>query len=66
MFSTFWRAVETISQPVLYRLNRLFFGDKVANFIKGVSLSLAFLAGVWIAGRLVIPHIARFLAGLPF
>ena len=66
MYSPFWRVIDTISQPILYRLNRLFFGNKVENFTKGIYLSLLFLAGIWIGGRFAIPFIAGLLSGLPF
>lgn len=66
IYSPFWKVIDTISQPVLYRLNRIFFGNRIAGYVKGIVISLAALAAIRICGGFVIPLIAEFFLRLPF
>ena len=65
IYSPFWRLIDSISQPVLYRLNRLFFGRRIAGYLKGIVLSILLLGAIWIGGNIVVPKLSRLLAGLP-
>ena len=65
MYSHFWRLIDTITQPILYRLNRIIFGNRIPEFKKGILLSALLLGVVWIGGGFIIPYIARFLSKLP-
>ncbi|MCL2270625.1 MAG: YggT family protein [Treponema sp.] len=60
MYSPFWRIVDTISQPLLYRINRMLFGNRLVRFMTGILASLAVLAAAWVAGNFII----KLLAGL--
>jgi len=65
IYSPFWQAVDSISQPVLYRLNRIIFGNKIAGYLKGVLLSLLLLAVIIAGGKIVMPMLASLLSRLP-
>jgi len=65
IYSPFWKVIDSISQPILYRLNRIFFGNRIANYLKGIVLSILLLGAIWIGGKIAVPFFARLLAGLP-
>jgi len=60
MYSTFWRIIDSVSRPIMYRINRIVFGKRLVNFITGIIVSIAALAVVWILGRAAV----GFLTGL--
>jgi len=64
-YSPFWRVIDSISQPVLYRLNRIIFGKRIAGYLKGIILSSLLLAALMIAGRFAVPALAGLLLKLP-
>jgi len=66
IYSPFWRVVDAVSQPVLYRLNRIFFGNRIAGYVKGIAISLIALAAIRICGGFIIPQLAGLLSRLPF
>jgi len=66
MYGTFWRIIDAITQPLLYRTNRIIFGDKITGYVKGVIISFLVLAAIWLGGKLIIPQIAKLLVKLPF
>ena len=65
IYSTFWRMVDTVSQPVLYRLNRLLFRRRLVNYKVGILASIGLLAGVMIAGGLLVRVMVRIFGNLP-
>jgi len=64
-YSPFWRVIDSISQPVLYRLNRIIFGKRIAGYLKGIILSSLLLVALMIAGRFAVPVLTGFLLKLP-
>jgi YggT family protein len=54
MYSMFWRVIDTISRPLLYRINRIIFGNRLVKFSSGILVSIAILAAIWIGGRFVV------------
>ncbi|MCL2758858.1 MAG: YggT family protein [Treponema sp.] len=65
IYSPFWSIVDSISQPIMYRMNRLFFGDKIGGYLKGILFSLILLAVILFAGRFIIKLIAGLLYSFP-
>jgi YggT family protein len=65
LYSPFWRIIDTISQPLLYRINRIIFGKRLINFIIGNIAAIAVLAAIWIGGGLAIRLLAGLLLRLP-
>ncbi|MDR3172533.1 MAG: YggT family protein [Treponema sp.] len=63
--STFWRIIDTISQPVLYRIKRILFQRRLVNYLTGIIVSMGtLLALILVLGR-VIKFATVFLAELP-
>ena len=65
IYTPFWRMINGISQPILFKFNRLFFGDKIVSFAKSLYFALLLLFVVWLSGKLLIPLLASFLSGFP-
>jgi len=60
-----WQTIDALSKPVLYRINRLVFRDRLVNYQTGLLTAIAVLIGARIAGGLVVGIIAGLLARLP-
>jgi YggT family protein len=54
MYSPFWMVINSISQPLLYRINRIIFGKRIVRFMTGILVSIAALIIIWIAGKIVM------------
>ena len=64
-FNPFWRAVETISRPVLFRINRVLYKGRIENFAVSVILSIAALGISYIVLGFFVTFASRALARLP-
>ncbi|MCL2066125.1 MAG: YggT family protein [Treponema sp.] len=65
IYSPFWRTVDTISQPLLYKINSTIFGDKIVNYLTRIFVAIGVLAAIMIGGRIGIPILAGILIRLP-
>jgi YggT family protein len=66
VYNPFWRIVDTISRPLLYRICRLFFGRRIIGYLNSLIFSLAILGALTLVLRfLLIPRLLRLLAALP-
>ncbi|MDR1972968.1 MAG: YggT family protein [Treponema sp.] len=65
-YSTFWRIIDSIAQPVLYRITQIFFRRRIINYLAGILLSTGILAALWIGGRLLVRFLSNVLLQLPF
>jgi len=63
--NSFWHIIGSISQPVLYRINRFIFKNRIVNFTTGIIVSLAVLVGAYLIFNIVIFVVSRLLASLP-
>jgi YggT family protein len=45
-YNPFWKIVDTISQPALYRIKRILFGPRVVNYRNGLIVSILALVGI--------------------
>jgi len=66
IYSSFWRVIDSISQPLLYRTNRILFGKRIPNFLKGMITSLLVLGAIMAGGGFILPRLAGLLSRLPF
>jgi YggT family protein len=66
MFGIFWRVIDSISRPLLYRVSRVVFGRRVVRFTTSIIISILVLTVFWIGGKIVIQFVSRFLFRLPF
>jgi YggT family protein len=64
VYRSFWRIVDTLSQPVIYRINRIIFQKRLVNYQTGIIVSLAALlvlrAGLGFFMNFVIGLLSRF------
>jgi YggT family protein len=66
IYGTFWRIVDTISQPVLYRINRIIFRDRLVNYLTGILSSLGVLLILRIGLGIVLGKLLPLLVRFPF
>jgi YggT family protein len=66
IYGVFWHIVDLISQPILYRINRLFFKNRIINYLSSLILSTLFLLALLIAGSLAVGKGSELLLRLPF
>jgi len=62
----FWNVIETISQPVLYRINRIFFRNRIVKLLTALLVSIIGLAIIYMALRFLFVFISVTLVRLPF
>ena len=61
MYSGFWRIIDTISKPLMYRINRIIFGKRLVKFTTGLIVSIAVLAAAWVLGRFAVKTLTDLL-----
>jgi YggT family protein len=66
VYRGFWRIVDLIAQPVLYRINRIIFRNRLVHYLTGLITALLALLAVWIIGSRLIALALTFFPGLPF
>jgi len=66
IYTPFWRVIESITQPLLYKTNRLIFGNRIVNFLKGIIVSTLIITAILIAGGFIMQRIANLFFRLPF
>jgi len=65
IYSPFWSVIDSVTQPLLYRTNRIFFGNKIGSYLKGMTLSLLLLIVILIGGWFVVLLLSDILNKLP-
>jgi YggT family protein len=61
MFGMFWRVIDSISNPLMYRVSRIIFRNRLVHFTTGIIVSILVLTVLWIGGGVAIQFISRFL-----
>ena len=61
----FWRIVDTITRPVLYRINSIFFKRRIPNFGSTLILSIVCLGILYIVLVLLVSLVSGILVRLP-
>jgi len=65
MYGTLWRIVDSLAQPILYRITRIFFRNRIVNFAAGIAVSIAAILAVWLVGGFLVGIISASLFNLP-
>jgi len=65
IYNPFWRIINSISQPVLYRINRIIFRGRIVDFRTQVILSIVCLGLLYLIFRILISLISITLTQLP-
>jgi len=61
----FWRIIDAMSQPVLYRINRLFFKRRIVHYQVSILASIAFLGVILLIMNFLMKELIIFCGGLP-
>jgi YggT family protein len=64
-FGRFWGAVDAISQPIVYRINRLIFGGKIIHYLTGILVSICVLLICTFIGGALARFLSNFILRLP-
>jgi YggT family protein len=64
-YSSFWHVIDTISRPLLFRINRILFGKRIVPYLTGLILSIAVLAALGVGLGIAVRILTGILAGLP-
>jgi YggT family protein len=65
IYGAFWRIVDTIAQPLLYRINRIIFGKRLVNYLTGLIIAILALLALRIGGGFAVRLLLRLLPRLP-
>jgi YggT family protein len=65
-FFPVWHGVDAISRPLLYRISRLVYGDRLVSYQRGIWTSIAVLAAARLLGGLLVRFLSDLLVRLPF
>jgi YggT family protein len=65
MFGTFWRVIDSISKPIMYRVSRIIFGQRIVRFSTSIVFSILVLTALWVCGSIVIQMFTGILFRLP-
>ena len=66
MFGLFWRVIDSISRPLLYRVSRIIFGRRIVRFTTSIIITILVLTALWIGGKIVIDLVSTLFDKLPF
>jgi YggT family protein len=66
IYSPFWRLVDFIAQPLLYRITRIFFPSRIINYLARIIFSIVLLLFIFGALWFAIGFGTRLLEALPF
>jgi len=66
IYSPFWRFVDFIAQPVMYRISRIFFPNRIISYLFRIIFSAAVLAIVIVLSWVIKTYGTVLLAQLPF
>ena len=61
-----WRVVDALINPVLYRINRVIYRNRIVNFRQGLLTGIILMFGLRLAGGALFGLAAGLLARLPF
>jgi len=65
MFGIFWRVIDSISRPILYRVSRIIFRNRIVRFSTSIIITILVLTALWIGGKIVIQFVSFLLFRLP-
>jgi YggT family protein len=61
-----WMVIDSILNPVLFRINRLVYRGRIVNYLQGLITGSVVLALIWALGRFLVGQIVGSLSLLPF
>jgi len=64
IYNPFWQIVDTISRPLLYRINRIIFGKRMVKYTTGIITAIAVLSALWVVFNFGLTILSSFLLGI--
>ncbi|MDL2229391.1 YggT family protein [Treponema sp. OttesenSCG-928-L16] len=64
-YSVFWGIVDKLAQPVIYRISRIIFRDRLVNYMTGTVTAIACLLVLRIGGQFLITRLIVLLSRMP-
>lgn len=64
-YGRFWQVIDTVSKPVLYRINRLLFQRRLVNYRTGILASIGVLLATMIIGGFLVRMVITLFSKLP-
>ena len=61
-----WRILDVLGKPVLYRINRIVYRDRIVTFQTGLLTAIMVLLGIRILGGRIVGLLSGLLTQLPF
>lgn len=61
-----WRVIDSILNPVLFRINRVIYRGRIVNYLQGLITGSVLLLLSWFGGRELVRLLIRCLDWLPF
>jgi YggT family protein len=61
-----WRVIDSILNPVLFKINRLIYRGRIVNYLQGLVTGSILLLLLWFGGREFVKLLIRALEWLPF
>ncbi|MCL2044236.1 MAG: YggT family protein [Treponema sp.] len=65
IYSPFWQVIDTISRPLLFRINRIIFGRKIVSYMTGIVVTIAVIGIILLLGSYMVNRLFIMLSGLP-
>jgi YggT family protein len=61
-----WMVIDSMLNPVLYRVNRFIYRDRIVNYLQGLVTGFVVVVLLRVAGGALVSVVARLLERLPF
>jgi YggT family protein len=65
VYNGFWRIIDAVCQPILYRITRLLFRGRIVNFLMSLIISAGAMLLLYFALRFGVALLSGFLITLP-
>jgi YggT family protein len=65
-YHPFWRAVKTMSEPIVFRINRIIFKNRIVHFATGIIISITAIGIIYLALRITVFMLSGILTRVPF
>jgi len=65
LFGTFWRVIDSISNPLQYRISRIIFGKRIIRFSTSIIISIFIFTALLVGGNILIRFVSDLLFRFP-
>ncbi|MDR2808142.1 MAG: YggT family protein [Spirochaetaceae bacterium] len=65
IYSSFWRVIDSISQPILFQINHFLFKKRIVRYTTGIIISILVMVSGFLLGNILVFLLSQFLIRLP-